>query len=209
MYDSGEARWFFHGAGQAAAERWITDSALAERKDERIDQYLVLPGCSTTGIKVREGNFEVKAQTSPTEPATWSENIAGARDTWVKWSRAAGDLSGLSSQPESGETWIRIGKQRTLRLFSLESGAPVEVPVDGPWLSAGCQVEATNLRVLSADDRHAEPWWSFCFEAVGEPGSLLELLDTMVNHVVNEAPDLELPLAASMSYPAWLSSLVA
>ena len=46
-------------------------------------------------------------------------------------------------------------------------------------------------------------------EAFGEPGSLLELLDTMVNHVADEAPDLELPLAASMSYPAWLGSLVA
>ena len=44
MYDSGEARWFFRGTAQAAAERWIMAGELAEHKSERIDQYLVLSG---------------------------------------------------------------------------------------------------------------------------------------------------------------------
>lgn len=218
MYYSGEARWFFRGEASAAAERWIAAGGLSEQAPERIDRYLVLPGCSTTGIKIREGKFEVKAQTSPTETARWSERIAGSRDTWVKWSRATHDTATLADRIDSGEHWALVSKRRTLRLFSLESGAPAEVGIDSPWLSAGCQVEKADIRIAWAgaygmapeqeDWQQAARWWTFCFEAFGEPDRLLDHLDTMIRHVASEAPDLEFAQESSTSYPAWLASLL-
>lgn len=218
MYYSGEARWFFRGEASAAAERWIADGGLTERAAARVDQYLVLPGCSTTGVKIREGKFEVKARTSPAEPVTWSEQIAGFRDTWIKWSRTTQDTATFTDTIQSGEHWAFVSKRRSLRLFSLDSGQPTEVRIGGPWLSAGCQVEMSDIRVAWASENglppenvdweRADRWWSFCFEAFGEPGSVLNHLDTVVRHVAAEAPDLELPREASMSYPAWLAALL-
>jgi hypothetical protein len=103
VYYSGEARWFFQGEASHAARHWITAGDLSDPAPERVDQYLVLPGCSTTGVKIREGNFEVKAQTSPPEPVTWNERIAGSRDTWVKWSRAMQDTATFTDRIQSGE----------------------------------------------------------------------------------------------------------
>ena len=217
MYYSGEARWFFQGEASHAARHWITASDLSDPAPERVDQYLVLPGCPTTGIKIREGNFEVKAQTSPTEPVTWNERIAGSRDTWVKWSRAMQDTATFTDRIQSGEHWAFVSKRRTLRLFSLESELPTEVEIGGPCLSAGCQVEMSDIRVAWASEyglppqkegwQRADRWWSFCFEAFGEPAQLLDHLDSTIRFVAAEAPELELPQEASMSYPAWLASL--
>jgi hypothetical protein len=202
MYHSGEVRWFFPGPVSAAAERWIAAGEHSTRQAARTDRYLVLPGCDTAGIKLREGNFEIKARTSSPEAMTWSESIAGFRDTWVKWSRDLQDLGAPGTHPRDGETWIDVSKQRRVRLFSLESGSPVEVAPGGPWLSAGCLVEQSVVRVAAQD------YWSFCFEAFGQPDALISHLDTTVHYVAAEEPSLELPLTASRSYPAWLSTLV-
>ena len=202
MYDSCEVRWFFPGDASTAAERWIAAGEHSTQQAERTDRYLVLPGCDTAGIKVREGNFEIKARISPAEAITWNESIAGFRDAWVKWSRELHDLRGLANHPRDDETWVDVSKQRCVRLFSFESGSPVEVAPGGPWLSAGCLVEKSIVRAAEED------YWSFCFEAFGKPDALIGHLDTMVHYVAAEEPSLELPLSASMSYPAWLSSLV-
>ena len=202
MYFSGEARWFFPGPASDAAERWIAAGAHSTQEAERTDRYLVLPGCDAAGIKIRDGKFEIKARTSHPEPIAWSQAIAGFRDSWVKWSRDLNDVGELAARPRDGETWVAVSKQRWVRLFSLETGSPVESAPGGPWLAAGCMVEKSVVRVASND------YWSFCFEAFGEPDMLISHLDTMVRHVAAEAPALELPQDASMSYPAWLATLV-
>lgn len=201
MYFSGETRWFFPGPASDAAERWITAGEHSAQQAERTDRYLVLPGCDAAGIKIREGKFEIKARTSPPEAVAWGGTIAGFRDTWVKWSRDLSDFGERAASPRDGETWIDVCKKRRVRLFSLESGSPVETTPGGPWLATGCMVEKSVVRAASND------YWSFCFEAFGEPDTLITHLDTMVRHVAAEAPSLELPQDASMSYPAWLATL--
>jgi hypothetical protein len=203
VYFSGEARWFFRGAAPGTAESWLPSEGLATAQDPRTDRYLVLPGCATVGIKVREGNFEVKAQTSPSKPVIYTDAVAGFCNTWVKWSRSLDDLAGIARDARDDERWVRIRKQRTVRLFSLESGKPEEVAYGGPWLAAGCQVEKTDIEVLPGADR----WWSFSFEAFGEPAQLLRNLDLTVRHVANENAAISLRKDDSMSYPEWLSAL--
>ena len=203
MYFSGEARWFFHGAASGAADNWLAFDEPEEVQDQRTDRYLVLPGCETVGIKIREGNFEIKAQASPSRPVTYTDAVAGFCNTWVKWSRSADDFSGITDRPRDDERWVFVRKQRRVKLFSLESGEPEEVPYGGRRLAAGCQVERTDIEVLSGADR----WWSFSFEAFGEPAELLRNLELTVRHVANRNAAISLREDDSMSYPEWLSAL--
>ena len=203
MYCSGEVRWFLRGKAEHAVENWIRSGGLAQEQEPRTDRYLVLPGCTSAGIKIREGNFEIKAQTSPTECVAYTDAVAGSCNTWVKWSRTLDDFAGIAQRKHEDERWVAVRKQRTLRLFSLESDEPVEVAYGGPWLAAGCQVEKTVIDVLPGEER----WWSFSFEAFGEPGLLLRHLELTVRAVAQSAPAITLRKEDSMSYPEWLSAL--
>lgn len=217
MFRSGEIRWFFPGTEPDGEARLIGSGPLAKEQTERIDRYLVLPDCATVGVKFRDGNFEIKAQITPPERVAYGHGVAGFRGTWVKWSRAAADLLDLGGRASADETWVFLRKRRTVRLLSLESAEPAEVPVGGPWLEAGCQVEQTGIDVLprrGAGDapsgcewNAAQAWCSIAFEAFGAPDRLLSNLDAAVGHIVAGQPGLRLGARASMSYPEWLLSL--
>ena len=218
MFRSGEIRWFFPGTEPDPGARLIASGPLAEQQAERVDRYLSLPDCSTVGVKFRGGNFEVKAQVTPPERIAYGPGVAGSRSTWLKWSRPAADLLDVRGPAAGDETWVFVRKRRTLSLLSLESDAPTEVPVGGPWLEAGCQVERTGIDVLAygaagdappggQDWETAQRWWSVSFEAFGAPDRLLQNLDAAVRHVIAAQPGLRLGAEASMSYPEWLLSL--
>ena len=215
MLYSAETRWFFRGDVDAHVEAWITAGGMTSEQAERTDEYIVLPGCRTAGVKFREGNFEVKAATSPSRDFSLGKTIAGSRETWVKWSRPSNDTGAMRDD----ERWAFVRKRRKLRLFSLESTTPEEKPCDGPWLSAGCQGERTLVTAVlrgAADgpptDRvweGVQAWGTIGFEAFGEPAETEGHLDRMLEYFVEDAPDIRLPHGASMAYPAWLAALAA
>lgn len=217
MFHSGEIRWFFKGRSIEPVDRWIAASGLARNEPERLDAYLVLPGCASTGVKIREGNFEVKAQIRASEFVAYADRVRGHRDAWVKWSRPRQEVADFRQLTGKDENWVFVKKRRTLRLFSLEPDVPTEVAPGGPFLTAGCQVEKTDLRVLpqtmangapAAEDwDRAEDWWSLSLEAFGDPGLVLSHLDTAARHVFAPDAGFELAEPASMSYPRWLLSL--
>jgi hypothetical protein len=217
VYCSGEVRWFYRGTAASSAERWMNSGELARNQAERTDRYLLLPGCQTAGVKLRDGNFEIKGQTSGNEFIVFADNVDGYRNTWVRWSRPIGDFSDLTRDVREDESWILVRKRRKVRLFSLDTGIPEEVESGVPGLAAGCQVEKTAIRALplpaadgappDADWSAAEDWWTFSFESFGRPESLLRNLDTTVTHVASAEPGLLLRSEYSMSYPEWLSAL--
>ena len=91
MFRSGEMRWFFRGELPPAASDWFASDGYAKPEPARVDDYLLLPACDTASVKLREGRFEVKAQTGAPQAANYEHGIAGYRDTWVKWSGKVGD----------------------------------------------------------------------------------------------------------------------
>jgi hypothetical protein len=217
VFHSGEIRWFFKGRSTAFIDRWFTDSGQARQEAERRDAYLLLPGCPYTGVKIREGKFEIKAQTRASEAVAYADQVRGLRDAWVKWSRPRDDVAGFRPLVREGEAWVFVSKRRTVRLFSLESDRPTEVAPGGPFLTAGCQVEKTDIRVLpqwasnnvpgDEDWDGAEDWWSFSLEAFGDPGRVLSHLDAAAAHIFSPGTGFELDERDSMSYPRWLSSI--
>ena len=156
MYHSGEVRWFFPGPASAVAERWIAASEHSTQQAARTDRYLVLPGCGATGIKIREGHFEIKARTSPPEAMTWSESIAGFRDTWVKWSRDLNDVGKLGTEPRDGEAWVDVSKQR--QVVVAVGNAKQELEEHGAVARLPAAVRPGEARRLPGLDPERELW---------------------------------------------------
>jgi hypothetical protein len=207
MYHSTEVRWFFEGRLPGDMRLWFEAGGPAKTEPQRTDEYLFLPGCVTTSIKLRDGRFEVKALTQPPGSVTYRHGIGGLRDAWVKWSSARIDndtSSRLAGRAE--DRWISVSKLRRLRLVSLEGEEPVEVAPDHGWLSGGCQVELTVIEAWSRTQGRSEaaPWWSLSFEAFGDEMTMQDGLDLVIDEIFKEPPPVNLSREASFSYPVWL-----
>lgn len=215
IFRSAEARWFFRGNADPGAEAWITSGRQASKQGERIDEYVLLPGCRSVGVKLREGRFEVKAATSASREFTLGSRITGRCQTWVKWSRPSNDKAAM----QDDEQWAFVRKRRVLRIFSLASATVEEMTYGGPLLAAGCQVERTNLALIlrrapdgpprDEDWEDSENWWTFGFEAFGRPDRIEGHLDRMLDYFAGDSAGITLPREASMSYPAWLAERAA
>ncbi len=183
---------------------WFDDSEFSRQEDPRIDSYLLLPGCATCGVKIRQGHFEIKAQTSAPEAVEFANGIAGGRAGWVKWSSGLAGAQVLQEQ-RGPETWVQVEKSRTLRLFALSD--EIEEMQGGDWLTGpGCFVELATLRTLGESDDwdDAANWWSVCLEAFGPADEVCRHLDTMAASGWLRPIAADLLANASMSYPEWL-----
>ncbi len=215
MYHSGEIRWFFRDGPQSEVDRWFSDCDAAVSEAPRRDSYIILPRCTTAGVKIRQGNIEVKAQTQPASLVQFADRVRGYQDSWVKWSRPASDPESFLAAPTIPERWAHVEKERTLRLLSLETEVPEEIEAGSRHLSAGCQAERTLLRVLVSDEDtvpghawgQAERWWSLSLEAFGSPDAVAELLLRAATHWFSENFPAALRAEDSMSYPQWLARL--
>lgn len=219
MFFSAESRWFFEGPLPGAVRDWFVAGGRATPEPTRTDEYLLLPGCATTGVKLREGSFEVKAMTHAPEPVGYARGVNGYRDAWVKWSCRANDVEALRRMlGATGDRWAAVGKTRLLRLLSLDSGTLIEVDDKTMPVSCGCQIELTEIGVSAGGlgaswrggDHPADArWWSLSFEAFapGDQGvttRLLAQLEVTVNHCLDSPPPHALDTSSSMSYPGWL-----
>jgi hypothetical protein len=207
MFHTAEIRWFLEGRPEAGVLDWFEASPLKKDEDPRIDSYLLLPKCNTCGAKVRQGHFEIKAQTSPPEPVKFRNGIAGRRAAWVKWCSGLAGAQLLQEQ-RGPETWVQVEKSRILRLFRM-SGEIEEQPA-AEWLPGpGCFVELAMLRVAGAADdwAAASSWWSVCLEAFGSADDVIRYVDRMASSGWLQPLAALLPAGASMSYPEWLSKM--
>jgi len=197
--------------------------ALGTVEGERTDEYLWLPPCTSGGIKLREGKFEIKLLLDGPTKVTYGGSSSGYKDSWIKWSISAKDKSGSESiQAEKrdifrriitqpGSSWVFVRKERALRKFAIVDGVPTEAEASGRVDGEGCQAELTSIRVLAKhegarptgrDWSDAETHWSLSFEAFGDDHD--RNLDVTANQVLPDYPGLEFCLANSLSYPAWL-----
>jgi hypothetical protein len=209
MFHSAEIRWFLEGSPADGVQSWFEDPSLGRDEGPRIDSYLVLPGCTTCGVKIRQGHFEIKAQTSAPEVVEFGNGVVGNRAAWVKWSSGLAGAQ-IVQERQGPESWVQVEKSRTLRLFELANGI-VERPAGG-WLSGpGCFVELATLRfAANANDWSTAPaWWSVCLEAFGAPGEVLKHVDRMAASEWLQPLAGLLPWEASMSYPDWLARIAA
>jgi len=147
------------------------------RRDRREDEYVLLPGAATVGIKLREGRIEVKALTEP--PIPWGAGgLEGHLERWAKWSQPVSVITGWGEGP--GVHKIRVEKERWAR-----------------WAD-GCLMEVTRLRVRDQE------WWTVAVEQSGagaQPGDLTSPLGELGGI---PGADAVMIAESSKSYPEWL-----
>lgn len=219
VFHSAESRWFFEGELPDPVRGWFVATGTARQEPTRTDDYLLLPGCATTGVKIRAGSIEVKAMTRASESVTYGRGVRGYRDAWVKWSCGSQDVDALRRMlGNTGDRWLSVRKSRQLRLFSIASGTPVALDDPTARIAGGCQVELTEIAVspstlgasLRAGDRLPDGrWWSLSLEAFAhEAPEIIETamanLTEVADHVFREPPPCPLDAAHARAYPAWL-----
>ena len=175
MFHSAEIRWFIKGEPAKPANRWIQQSGSGKAEPARTDTYLYLPGCETVGVKLRQGLFEVKAQTRGRESVQYESGLTGYREGWVKWSQKLDDLH--TKGAESGDTWVSVEKRRQLRIFAVDGAEILEVPLGRHIDGAGCQVELAELTVDYPGYEGPRTWWGVCLEAFGGPDTVFDTLE--------------------------------
>jgi len=189
-----EVRWFIPQKGFARPDTFERVAPAPAR----VDWYA--PGNAASGVKLREGNLEVKlllAEHGVGEFANGS--CRGAVQSWDKWIYRNDVQSPPTAEALQQAGWIAVEKQRWLIKFENRGGNMVSVDVDQP---GGCQVEWTEVQVAGT------PWLTIGLEAAGEAATLNVSLEQTANLVLPALSE-QLPLdeSHSLSYPQWLEGL--
>jgi len=191
-----EMRWFLPGPLPLAVLDWFGSlgPGLAA-PPPRTDRYLLLPGRDDLGIKLREGQLEIKGRTAELGRHRVGARAVGEAEAWCKWSLAPEEvpeaLRILDADPDLG---LPIHKDRSLRrLVAGESGVR-SAPLD---LLEGCQVEVTALETPFG------VWWTLGLEALVGPEPDLTPLLAIGAHLFRDFPDA-LGEGDARSYPGWL-----
>jgi hypothetical protein len=199
---SAEIRWFFDEQLPHDVDRWFCSEALCHSEDPRTDAYLRLPGCESVGIKLREGNLEVKALCGSSRDVAFGNDVGGITSTWVKWSLKDPLVLEFGRVACAGADPIEVEKTRRLLKYSLDDGDPVPIAADCRPRS-GCNVELTKIEILK------RPWWSFALEAFGSPAEVdANLLKAATSYFSTHPAPCRLSTVTSRSYPAWLATLI-
>jgi hypothetical protein len=198
---SAEVRWFFEGSIPTAIAQWFCRGGLLDKAAPREDHYLLFPAALGLNIKLREGRLEVKSLVGAPGLRTFATDIAGNVELWEK--QISGDAAVAEFEKlrsSAPRLWIAVGKERTLRTFSLGGDSMQEVAAGKVFLPNGCNVELTTVTVEGA------ACWSFGFEAYGEPSRVEAHMQKVAGHIFADThrPSYHFHAADSHSYPEWL-----
>jgi hypothetical protein len=204
VYPTTEVRWFQAGEIPSRDWKWFKNCpGPVQNQLTRIDYYLPLSFTGDLGVKVREGQLEIKILREKLGVGRLHERVLGDLQCWQKWAfnvEGTDDPSDNSEQPFFG--WLPVQKSRSLRRYHLDEVGGV-VPAAGEDISPGsCGLEMTSIQFQGLF------WWSLAFETYGlgkDSRSLLKLIAAQLFDIGEPPSLLEVD---SMSYPGWLSHLV-
>ena len=194
MLPSAEVRWFDVEPLPKDLRLWFQRRCPMADENRRTDSYLVMPGSTVVGVKLREGRLEIKAQREPAREVRYPNGVAGRADGWIK-------LSLETSIESTGLSLINVNKHRRLQCYSFDAGHPTLVGA-GDQSVEGCSCELTALEI---GDRK---FWTLGLEAFGPAEHVDAILAATASYVfAPEACPKPLRIQMSFSYPAWLLSL--
>ncbi len=159
LFHSAEIRWF---SDEAEAMETIFRNLPFQNprhgndtfppQPERTDYYLKT-GLLSIGIKVREGNHEIKLKSDKNEFVQEIGNI----EHWSKWSSSE-ELNILNTIDNALlADWIAVNKKRFLKVYEVKKDKSVDYTTE--FVDDGCGVEFTKLTV------DGDTYYSFGMEA--------------------------------------------
>jgi hypothetical protein len=194
MYRSREIRWFSNNLNEQIC-KWFQKYQLEfDTITPRLDFYLPLQN-ENIGIKLREGNIEIKHRLGPPHLIALQETCEGYLEDWIKWS-FEGDASDPLLEEITGQEkyeWSKIYKERLgVKLFKEDESLRI-VPIE-TYISRGCQVEYTRAHI------NGQTWFTFGLEWFG--GAYGELGPSLISEMLK---NIALSSQQSMGYPAFLN----
>jgi hypothetical protein len=145
-----EVRWFFDQL-QTPLEEWFANKGLHFQKNKpypRIDFYLLISAEKGLGIKLREGNIEIKEPIDISD----SENfeVHGRVESWQRWGFKVEKIDNLADEiiDKKKDGWIEIPKERIGFKYRFDDANNIiMVPIDDKTLKEGCQIEYTRFEM--------------------------------------------------------------
>jgi hypothetical protein len=193
-YRSREVRWFFTQR-QPTIENWFTDHGHSfDETKPRTDFYLATQ-TDDLGIKLREGNIEIKQRQSKGHPLSFTPKANGMREQWTKWSFMVNSHDPLAKSiiQLNQYDWIPVEKWRLAVKINQKPDGLLEILDIAALIKGGCQIEYTRIKIQGRE------WFTFGLEAFG-------------NNDINGNQPIDaiiggssLPLAHSMGYPAFFN----
>jgi hypothetical protein len=204
MFPSVEVRWFYGATIPPQMLKWFREEhGSLEDPACRVDHYLHLPDRDSLGIKLREGRIEIKQRHRRCGTVEFHERATGLVEHWRKWSFELTQASERFPQVMvSDSSWIGVSKQRWLHRYRITGDRDI-VPMDAvEYPEQGCDLELTSVKA------EGKEWWTWGFEAFGEPPALQgNLMLVAVQIFAAHGPPIVLDASHSQSYPAWLAAL--
>jgi len=199
---SAELRWFFSGRVPPDIERWFRIAEACGGAETRVDQYVLMDGCESVSVKLRERRFEVKTRVENPHPVALGVDITGLMDDWVKWSVTSPATGRLGSAAQSSDRVVAVAKRRWRHKFRIVDERPQPVPCGSQANGAGCTAELASLTV------DGQPFWSMAFEAFGPADRVGGYLETTgLDWLGKHPPPRPFLIADSCSYPAFLGRM--
>ncbi|MBD2345345.1 hypothetical protein [Anabaena subtropica] len=205
MLTSNELRWFYPGRIPEDIKVWFQQHCLINQEqspEKRDDVYLYVPESDFLGIKLRQGNLEVKWRTAELGVLSFGELVAGKAEKWAKWT--CSDSTGEIFQPATvldKSSWVTMQKVRYLQPYQVLPDFSVQPVVSDENIDNGCSLEITELLIQN------NTWWSLALEANGEDFRLMTNLQVTAESIFTTYRGAKLLAINSYAYPHWLSIL--
>jgi hypothetical protein len=214
MQSSFEIRWFFLALPDAVS-MWFESKGFhfSSSNPVRVDHYLPLPAKKAMGIKLREGNVEIKHLLKSTGRRGFENGrITGKIQHWVKWSFDLADADPLSHAiiRDNKHDWIAVQKERLGFKYKFTKSGREQGEIDILDMTPeGCLVEFTRLIINN------KIYYTFGLESFSEAGKEKQHLrrgaklafESLTHWNVTHGttiPEVRLSLADNMSYPDFL-----
>ncbi|ELR73664.1 hypothetical protein C900_02068 [Fulvivirga imtechensis AK7] len=159
MLSTTEIRWFFEEALPEEMQEWF-EHFSPEDLPPRTDYYLNMEESAGVGIKLREGNIQIKPIKAERGARQFLENVEGNVSQYEKWSFPVTSNEEWPEMIRKPDVWIPAIKIRKLLRFTLGGGYPNKIGME-ELVDEGCEVELSKVEVV---DR---TFWSLAFEAHG------------------------------------------
>jgi len=201
VYPTTEVRWFQEGDTPTTLRDWFNACpGPVTNQLPRIDYYLPFAFTHDIGIKIREGQLEIKILHEELGVSRWHTRVTGRLQSWQKWGlNVEGDGDPLGQPGDLFSEWLPVQKSRRLRRYLLgENGRVVPISEEA-FIPASCGLELTSIR------SQGQVWWSLALEIHGIGADSLFSLEAIASQLFDSSQPPLLVEADSMSYPGWIN----
>ncbi len=145
IFKSSEIRWFSYNKESL----WNLYQSFplegeGTKEPDRTDYYLK-SGTVATGIKIREGNHELKVKCGADEDIGY-----GVIEQWMKWSTPEPKNILNAIEGKWLKNWLAVEKKRFKKRYEIVNSEKLQ-PAENEFVTEGCGAEFTEIRLSESD----------------------------------------------------------